>query len=322
MTGDPYKPDCDYVAYVDEAGDPGLKRLRPKHPKGSSEWFVLSGVVISKVHEMPLRNWVAGMIEATGRTQRKDLHFRALHEGHKALVCRMLAARQVRCFVIASYKKSLQNWPHNPVLPLMRNQDWLYSFLSRYLLERVTHFVADHSRRKFGSVKRVKVVFSERGGLNVGQICAYLDKLKHQTRGGKVILNRGNLEWEAFHMALMHRANHRVSAGLQLADIVASSFFTACDQYNTLNCDPSFALALRDRMARVPDRRSGLVAGYGLKVLPKFRPEQWLPIQAQIFRECGYPKEWWGPGSDYSAALFVEWVATLGAVLAADAAGI
>lgn len=295
MSGDPYRPEYDYVAYVDEAGDPGLKRLRPHVPKGSSEWFVLSAVVVSKAHEMPIRDWVAAMIEATGRTQRSDIHFRALHEGHKALVCQMLGARHVRCFSVCSHKKSLLEWRHNPSLYLMNNQDWFYCFMSRYLLERVTHFVANHSRQIFGTVKKVKVVFSDRGGLNVGQMNAYLDKLKHQTRAGTVVLRRGNLVWDTIHPSLLRHANHLASAGLQLADIVASSFFLGCDQYHTLNCDPSYALALREKMARMPDRRTGLISGYGVKMLPQFEPGKWLPAQSTMFREYGYPKEWWDP---------------------------
>jgi hypothetical protein len=295
MAGDPYKPDYDYVAYVDEAGDPGLKQLRPEHAAGSSEWFVLSAVVVQKAHEFAVRDWVVAIIEAAGRRQRKYLHFRALHEGHKRLACSMLASKQVRCFAIASHKKSLLDWPHNPSLPRMRNRDWFYAFLSRYLLERVTHFVADHSKRTCGSVRRVKVIFSDRGGLNVAQMNAYYEKLKHQHRAGTTILNRGNLVWDSFHHSLMRHASYRVSAGLQLADIVASSFFTACDQYNTLKCDPAFALLLRDRMARAPDKRKGQISGYGVKVLPKFEPGNWLPVQSQVFREYGYPMEWWDP---------------------------
>jgi hypothetical protein len=295
MGDDPYNPTYEYVAYIDEAGDPGLRNLRPDCPTGSSEWFILSAVVVAKKFEMPVRDWVADMIRATGRTQRTDLHFRALHEAHKALVCTMLASQNVRCFSICSHKKSLLDWPHSPALRAMQNQDWFYSFLSRYLLERVTYFVSEHSKKTTGDIKRVKIIFSERGGLNVGQMTAYYDKLRHQTRSGRMVLKRGNIVWEAFHPLLLKRANPKVSSGLQLADIVASSFFTACDQYNTLNCDPQYALLLRDRVARCPDKRGGLISGYGVKILPEFEPEKLLPIQSEVFRKYGYPKEWWAP---------------------------
>jgi len=294
MGADPYNPDYDYVAYVDEAGDPGLKGLRPDNPTGSSEWFVLSAIVISRRHEMAVRDWVPAMIAATGRHQRKDLHFRDLHDGHKNLVCTMLANYPVRCFAVCSHKKSLLNW-RKPVLEQMNNQDWFYSFLTRYLLERVTAFVANNSKESFGGIKRAKIVFSDRGGLNVGQMTAYYDKMRNQSRAGTLYLKRGDLIWDTIHPLLLKHAKNSVSAGLQLSDIVASSFFRACDQYNTLDCNPTFARLLRDRMARMPDKRGGQISGFGLKVAPKFEPQNWLPVQSQIFRDFGYPDEWWAP---------------------------
>ena len=35
-----------YIAYIDEAGDPGLNRVRPIDENGASEWLVLSAVVM------------------------------------------------------------------------------------------------------------------------------------------------------------------------------------------------------------------------------------------------------------------------------------
>lgn len=299
MNGDTIDPGYEYVAYIDEAGDLGLKRLRPKVPHGASEWFVLAGVVMSRENEMAARTWVQDMLDFTrGKQllgQRQSLHFRNLSDDHKSLVCKALAALPVRCFVIASHKKSLQAWRPSSGLVHMNNRDWYYNFMSRCILERITRFVAKHSKTHHGAVKRLKVVFSERNGLNTGQIGVYLERLKNQTRHGTMVLKRGNLEWDTFDFSLLRRANHNVSAGLQLVDIVASSFFRACDQYSTNDCDPRFAASLSDVMARDSDAMSGLVAGFGLKVLPKFQPEDWLPVQSKIFAYFGYPKEWWAP---------------------------
>lgn len=35
-----------YIAYIDEAGDPGLNKVRPIDANGASEWLILSAVVI------------------------------------------------------------------------------------------------------------------------------------------------------------------------------------------------------------------------------------------------------------------------------------
>lgn len=50
----PYK----YVAYIDESGDDGLKKVRPLDPDGASEWFVLSAVVVRARREQDVLAWV------------------------------------------------------------------------------------------------------------------------------------------------------------------------------------------------------------------------------------------------------------------------
>lgn len=228
MNGAIQVPGYEYVAHIDEAGDLGLKRLRPDYPKGASEWFVLAGVVTSRANEMNIRSWVDEMLEATrGKQlpgQRQTLHFRDLNDNNKTYVCETLATKPVRCFVICSHKKSLATWHPSSGLIRMNNRDWYYNSMCRYLLERITWFVSNHSKKAHGSPQQLKVVFSERNGLNTGQIGIYLDRLKRQTHYGTMVLKRGNLKWDAMDFSLLRRANHTVSAGLQLADIVASSF--------------------------------------------------------------------------------------------------
>jgi hypothetical protein len=82
---------------------------------------------------------------------------------------------------------------------------------------------------------------------------------------------------------------------LQLADIVASAFFKACDKYDTGGCNPEFAKALRDRMAREPDTKTGQISGFGVKLLPSLKKAKLDPDQAEIFRFYGYPLQWWDP---------------------------
>jgi hypothetical protein len=299
MEGESETPNYEYVAYIDEAGDLGLKRLRPMYPKGSSEWFILAATVVSRENEECVKAWVQEMLEASrGRQKpgrRQTLHFRNLNPAHQGLVCEMLATKPVRCFVVASHKKSLLTWRPSSALVQMNNRDWYYNFLTRYLLERITWFVTNNAQKTHGGPRKLKVVFSERNGLNTGQLGVYLERLRNQTRYDTVVLKRGNLKWEAFEFSLLRRANHNVSAGLQLADIVASSFFRACDHYHTLDCNPEYAQLLGNVMARQPDKSSGLAAGFGVKVLPGYKPDEWLPLQSKVFAHFGYPKEWWAP---------------------------
>jgi hypothetical protein len=53
MSSVPYS----YVAYIDEAGDPGLQRVKPSDANGSSEWLILSAVVIGAPNEKNVAPW-------------------------------------------------------------------------------------------------------------------------------------------------------------------------------------------------------------------------------------------------------------------------
>ena len=46
-----------YVAYIDES-DEGLRRIRPLYPAGSSEWFVISAVLVKIDRDKDLLRWV------------------------------------------------------------------------------------------------------------------------------------------------------------------------------------------------------------------------------------------------------------------------
>jgi hypothetical protein len=285
-------PQYDYVAFIDEAGDIGTRGTRPMVPMGSSEWFVLAAVVVSADNEQNCKFWIRDILKGIASTQRTDLHFRKLQKWKKQRACALLASYPIRCFVICSNKRSLIDY-RNERVEKMRNQDWFYSSLTRYLLERVTKFVAENSMKEHGDVRKIKIIYSDRNGINVGQMAAYYEKLKNQTRSGRMVLNRGNLVWETYHSLLLRRGKPDTIAGLQCADLLASAFFKACDHYHTGGCDPSYAMQFRNRMGRIPDRASGKIAGFGVKVLPNFSPKNWRSEQSKVFCNYGYPDEWW-----------------------------
>ena len=47
----PQIPDYEYVAYIDEAGDQGLRKVKPIDPDGASEWLIVSDVTSAEPHE-------------------------------------------------------------------------------------------------------------------------------------------------------------------------------------------------------------------------------------------------------------------------------
>lgn len=285
------EPDYKYVAYIDESGDPGLKKVKPLDlPNGSSEWLVLSAVVIAASREIELPVWGEELRAAMSSRQLREVHFQKLSPRRKLIACREVARRPVRCFVTMSNKQNMRGWK-NPWAEKIPSDNWFYCWMTRLLLERVTHWVSRRSIEEYGAPQRVKLVYSERGGLSYGQLNAYYSWLR--SKGDQQFLPMGNLAYETIDMRLVEVFNHAGHDGLKLPDIVASAFFKAADIHDTGQCDPQFAAALLPRMARSPE---GLISGYGLKLMPNFgrlKPRV-KPEQLTVFRDYGYPKQWWG----------------------------
>jgi len=208
------------------------------------------------------------------------------------MACEALSEFNARFFIVASNKKNMQGYK-NPDAEKIPSQCWFYCWMTRVLLERVTRFVKQHSAKEFGGPRRVRLEYSQRGGLRYEQMNAYYEWLKSKRHNQ--FLPWGNIEWDVLHRDLFFVYPHWEREGLQLADIVASAFFKACDKHDTGACDPTYAKILEPRMAREPDTENGLVSGFGVKLMPSFRKAKLDADQADIFKFYGYPRQWWDP---------------------------
>src|ERR1700678_4038092 len=75
-----------YIAYIDEAGDDGIKKIRTETENGSSEWLVISAVVIHAENEPQLIPWLNDTIARQKRGhQIQHLHFYKLDHVGKAI---------------------------------------------------------------------------------------------------------------------------------------------------------------------------------------------------------------------------------------------
>jgi len=285
-------PRYDYIVYIDESGDDGLKAVKPCTFPGSSEWLVLSAVVIRASNEPSVANWVNDIRSGFKSRQAKALHFADLSHPNKVRTCEKIAGLDLRCFVVASNKKNMQGYS-NPDAGKIPSQCWFYCWMTRVLLERVTRFVLQRSLMDYGEPRYLRIEYSARGGLRYDQMNAYYEWLR--MKRFKPFLPWGKLCFEVMHINLLRIYPHLEREGLQLADAVAAAFFKACDKHDTGACDPQFAKLLRDRMAREPDNHSGRISGFGVKLLPNFAKAGLDPDQAEIFRHYGYPGQWWDP---------------------------
>jgi hypothetical protein len=238
-----------YIAYIDEAGDPGLKKVRPLDPDGSSEWLMLSAVVMRCKWEENIVDWVDTIRTGLGIRQRRDLHYRTLSPTRRRVAAARIGELPLRGFVLCSNKKNMCGH-HNPRAARIPSQEWFYNWCLRLLLERVTAFCAERTAKDYGETRKLKIEFSRRGGHRYSQTRAYSQYLRHQHQAGSVYLTKRVPVMEVLETDLMEDHPHRARAGLQLADVVASAFYQAADCLGPGEWDVEPALALQRIMAR------------------------------------------------------------------------
>ncbi len=278
-----------YVAYIDEAGDDGLKRVQPMDPTGSSEWLVLSAVVVRADRVTETIQRTKALRARLSRVIRPDIHFRFLRGENKELVCREIAKMRLRCFVVMSNKKNMRRYS-NPKAERCRSLNYFYCWLTRLLLERATRFCHLRSTIDYGNARPVCIEFSHREGFSYAQLKAYLYKLRMQSAAGRLYLPQGDLAWSVVDLNQIHSYDHRQRTGLQLADCVASAFYEAVAIKPDGSCNPTYAKLLRDRIW-CPNRR---YFDNGIKTAPfDLKLDTLVPAQREIFEFYGYPKKDW-----------------------------
>lgn len=258
-----------FVAYIDEAGDPGIKTKKPESE--SSEWFILSAVVVSVERDADVVDWVRDMREAVRMQERSALHYRNLSPSNRHRVCRMLSTKTVRIFTVASHKTNMRG-RRNPRMEGSMGRGEFYNWCLRLLFERVSDWCAKHSMKKYGEQRPIRTVFSERGGHDYAHLRDYLRKMDLQALNGGMVLNTRRIIPGMVQPLMCEVRPHHTQAGLQLADIAASAVFQAAEtDIGTHSLDG--AKQLRDRAAR--ERRGSSPATYGLMLMP-------LPHQGSI----------------------------------------
>lgn len=278
-------PDEGYIAYIDESGDPGIRAVSPIVENGASEWFSVGAIVIKTETDAAVVDWVRDINKRTGN-QKPDLHYSHLRAGQTRVVCQTISALPLRCFAVVSNKKNMSGYKNLRAEAARGGSanETFYNFCIRVLLERITEFVLRRSMNEYGQPKHLRIIFSERGGVRYSQTGAYLDLLSNQARANLTYLDKRQIKWEVMHPNLVEKRLHHKSAGLQLADSVASAFRFAADaSHPRHNLDD--AAILKPRMWM----KGGRYAYQGVTFLP------WNPKaanlseqQKEIFKFYGY----------------------------------
>lgn len=269
-----------FHVYIDEAGDPGVKPKVDPKPHWT-DWFVLSAVVVSDARNSDVVDWVQDMAEATRTRGLEGIHYRNLSDPNRERVCRMLARKPVRIFVLATHKDTMRKH-YNPRLGAA-NAKQFYNWCLRLLLERVTAWC--YQRVEADGDCSARIVFSQRGGHDYGELRDYLTKLEAQSLTGTLVLKAKGIAPGVISDKLCEVLPHTSVAGLQLADITASAFFQAANSALPRH-DLAPAKCLRPRLARVGKSKSA--ANFGLLMLP-FAHQGTIPATDRaVFEENGY----------------------------------
>jgi Protein of unknown function (DUF3800) len=212
-----------FVAYIDESGDTGLESVKPLDVRGASEWLVLSCFLVRAKNDGSLPAWVAEIRSKFKSVQSPHLHYADLIPVKKRIACEMLARNPCRAFVAMSNKKNIQQYRNPNLNP--NNKAWIYWWLARLLLERVTRFCAKSVHEKYRGTEKLRIVFSRRTDLKYKDFEEYLWKLRWQSYFGELVLNAGDLSWDVVDFEEIRVLDHAARSGLQLADVVAGAFF-------------------------------------------------------------------------------------------------
>ncbi len=138
-------PPVGYIAYIDESGDDGIKRVRPIDPGGASEWFVLSALVIEARHESQVPKWHSDILAISG--QRRDIHFNRMTEAHRLHACEYIAETEARIFAAVSWKPTMRGY-RNQKAEKVGGKNVFYNFMARVLLEKVSNYCLQHSLQR------------------------------------------------------------------------------------------------------------------------------------------------------------------------------
>jgi len=279
-----------FVAYIDESGDTGLENVKPNNsPTGATEWLVLSCFLVKQENDHKCLGWVREIKSKFRNVNSEFLHYKELIPAKRAIACNLINTKTCRFFAVASNKKNIEGHENESAeLVSGKGSAWLYWWLTRLLLERVTSFCEDQVAPAERGSAKVLIVFSRRGGLRYIDFRDYLRRLHKKSILGRLNIDKGDLCWSVVDEDEILVLDSKQRAGLQLSDLCAGAFFQALELKS--NFDTQYAKLFKPRMAR--DKRNR-VLDFGLKTMPELYRMGLSSEQREIFEFYGYSPRGW-----------------------------
>jgi len=239
-----------YVAYVDESGDEGFQ-FRDLPGKGSSQWFVLSALIIPSALELSQLRLVDTVIKPIEQARGKPIHFHKLNHEQRVAVCAAIGASDFMSINICIDKTRLTS-------AALKSGYALYFYATRYLIERFSWLARDALKNAPGD-GTVKMIFSNRTRMSYDDLRDYVRIL----RAGSVFTDT-KIHWPAIVPELITSRAHDQLVGLRAADALASGIRWGLELTQYGHFEDRYARL----MARNVYRRNGNARSYGLKFFP------------------------------------------------------
>jgi len=240
-----------FLAYIDESGDDGIARFRePRKQGGSSRWLVISACIYRATRDADAVSWRNEIKKSCGgKTKGPVIHFADFSHAQKRAACQVLAEKPI-FFTAVLTRKDV------PAAQVFAAKNQLYSYLTRFVIERVSWFARDMRTRVREGDGRVKIIFSRRGGMSYDGCHDYLIHLKGDPEA--------RIYWPVIDVDGISAESHSKMAGLQLADCGASAIAAAVEPDMYGNVEGQYLNLLARRLYE----RKGNYLSYGLKFLP------------------------------------------------------
>jgi hypothetical protein len=228
-----------FNCYIDETGDDGINT-------GGTRWFILGAVIVSEDIDFETSCIVPNIKRALNRDDRSILRWSKIRSHDKRLrICSELIKQDWECSCVLSDK-------NHPKIINARgiNQKWyLYFYLTRFLLERLSWYARDHSKQK------ARLIFEKRD-MSYEALGKYLELLYNQ----KTEISWEYLDWQNFKV--IPKGESRM---LQVVDLVIGALSDGFEYTPLINLEPRYILDyLIDRFYRQGEN----LFSYGLKFLP------------------------------------------------------
>ncbi|SDP06322.1 DUF3800 domain-containing protein [Phyllobacterium sp. OV277] len=249
-----------FIAYVDEAGDEGFGKLAEQGPTAQSSWFAIGACLVSDDDDKLLPVWRDEILRQFPKKRTLDLHFRDLKHDQRVQTCLMIAQRPIAACIVASNKVTLLTHPKREIF---KKKQHLYNYLTRFLLERLTHACKRKAELEGDGQASLRVIFSRRRGTDYHAMREYLEFMRD---GREVMKPVRTIDWSVLSPSDIAVENHSKRAGLQIADVFTSALWHAIEPNGYGFCESRYARSLATRLIK----RRGQRLDCGLTLVPAY----------------------------------------------------